>query len=74
EGLGVAFLPFSAVRDDLQSGHLVSAALADGPQFSLPMNLLAYREKPNPNNKESRAVHALWHFLQEQAAGLPLAG
>ena len=40
------------------------------------MNLLGYREKPNPNhsNKENRVVHALWHFLQEQAAGLPLAG
>ena len=76
EGLGVAFLPFSAVRDELQNGRLVNAALPGGPQFSLPMNLLGYREKPNPNhsNKENRVVHALWHFLQEQAAGLPLAG
>ena len=33
EGLGVAFLPFSAVRDELQNARLVNAALPGGPQF-----------------------------------------
>lgn len=46
EGHGVAFLPFSAVRNELEAGRLVSAAPAGNDGFRMDMEVRAYREKP----------------------------
>ena len=82
EGHGLAFLPYSAVRDELAQGRLVSADPSPNapapapaltphtplPRFSLPMSLLAYREKPNAQQRAEppkTTAQALWQFLQE---------
>ncbi|QTW18763.1 LysR substrate-binding domain-containing protein [Comamonas kerstersii] len=67
EGHGVAFLPFSAVRNELASGRLVSAVPAGSSKFQLPMDVLAYREKPANKDNHKSVGQALWSFLQHQA-------
>ncbi len=73
EGHGVAFLPYSAVRNELQSGRLVSAVPEGSQKFQLPMDVLAYREKPTGKDGAKSVVQALWSFLQSQAEGLEKA-
>lgn len=68
EGHGIAFLPYSAVRKELESGRLVQAAPAELTQFQMPMDVRAYREKPVGKDSANSAAHALWTFLQEQTA------
>ena len=69
EGHGIAFLPFSAVRKELENGRLVQAAPAELTQFQMPMDVRAYREKPVGKEAGSSVAHALWAFLQEHAEG-----
>ena len=47
EGHGIAFLPFSAVENDLRSKKLVSATPADMPGMQITMEVRAYRERPS---------------------------
>ena len=68
EGHGVAFLPYSAVRNELANGRLVSAVPEGSSKFQLPMDVLAYREKPSGKDAQKTVVQALWSFLQQQAA------
>ena len=68
EGHGVAFLPYSAVRNELAAGRLVSALPAGSTKFQLPMDVLAYREKPTGKDAQKTVVEALWSFLQQLAA------
>jgi|GEM_PF-7090387 len=68
EGHGVAFLPYSAVRNELANGRLVSAVPAGSSKFQLPMDVLAYREKPSGKDAQKTVVQALWSFLQQLAA------
>ena len=67
EGHGVAFLPYSAVRNELAAGRLVSALPEGSTKFQLPMDVLAYREKPTGKDAAKSVVQALWSFLQQQA-------
>jgi len=46
EGHGIAFLPFSAVRKELQAGKLVSALAPEMGQLEVTMEIRAYRERP----------------------------
>jgi len=46
EGHGVAFLPFSAVRKELQAGKLVSALTPETGLLEVTMEIRAYRERP----------------------------
>lgn len=46
EGHGLAFLPLSAVRNELKTGRLVSAAPQGSTQFQVTMDVRLYREKP----------------------------
>lgn len=81
EGHGLAFLPLSAVRNELKTGRLVSAAPTNGAQFQVTMDVRLYREKPAmPARTEGaragssrgagpspkRMVQALWDYLQAQ--------
>ncbi len=61
EGHGLAFLPHSAVRNDLRAGRLVSAAPASGLQITMDVRL--YREKPQGKQSPKRTAQALWSFL-----------
>jgi len=66
EGHGVAFLPSSAVRRELQTGQLVSAA---GGQEGLPelsMQVRAYRAHPGLRGTTKRSAQELWEFLVRQ--------
>ncbi|ABX34007.1 transcriptional regulator, LysR family [Delftia acidovorans SPH-1] len=66
EGHGVAFLPFSAVRNELEAGRLVSAAPAGDNGFRMDMEVRAYREKPASKDAPQGVAGALWNFLLEQ--------
>jgi len=63
EGHGLAFLPHSAVRNDLQAGRLVSAAPAALPGLQITMDMRLYREKPQGKQLPKRTAEALWRFL-----------
>ena len=65
EGHGVAFLPSSAVRKELQSGQLVPADGQDG-LLSLGMQVRAYRAHPGTRGTSKRGAQELWEFLLRQ--------
>lgn len=67
EGHGVAFLPHSAVRRELRSRKLVSAAPAGMSGLELTMEVRAYREKPAGREAPKGTAQALWAFLASQA-------
>jgi DNA-binding transcriptional LysR family regulator len=78
EGHGLAFLPHSAARNEVQAGKLVSAAPAGLPGMQITMDVRAYREKPAARETHKGGVHrgatmpkrtaqALWDYLREQA-------
>ncbi len=62
EGHGIAFLPVSAVRKELQTRRLVSATPAGMPSLEITMDVRAYREKPpvvdstRPANRGARVT------------------
>ena len=75
EGHGLAFLPRSAVRNELQAGKLVSAAPAGLTGMQITMDVRAYREKPAVRETHKggahrsavtpkRAAKALWDYLR----------
>ena len=68
EGHGVAFLPHSAVKKELRSRRLVSAAPPDVEGLQMTMDVRAYREKPNGKDAPKGTAQALWTYLQAQAA------
>jgi DNA-binding transcriptional LysR family regulator len=77
EGHGLAFLPHSAVRSELRSGRLVSAAPPGMSDLQITMDVRLYREKPPGRDSQrgsahraapKRTVQALWDYLQRQQA------
>lgn len=68
EGHGIAFLPFSAVKKELQAKRLVSALPANGAQLQTMLEVRICREKPQPQNAgaENTTAQALWAYLQTQ--------
>jgi DNA-binding transcriptional LysR family regulator len=63
EGHGVAFLPHSAVRKELRSRKLVSAAPPGVQGLELTMEVRAYRGKPMGKEQPKGAAQALWSYL-----------
>jgi LysR family transcriptional regulator, hypochlorite-specific transcription factor HypT len=63
EGHGVAFLPFSAVKKELRSRRLVSAAPAGIEGLEMTMDVRAYREKPVGKEAPKGTAQALWTYL-----------
>jgi DNA-binding transcriptional LysR family regulator len=64
EGHGVAFLPFSAVKKELRSRRLVSAAPGlEG--LEMAMDVRAYREKPVGKDQPKGTTQALWEYLSK---------
>jgi DNA-binding transcriptional LysR family regulator len=63
EGHGVAFLPASSVRKDVQAKKLVSAG--DGLETALDIRI--YRERPNAR-KAKRQLERFWTDLQNHLA------
>ena len=61
EGHGVAFLPYSSVRNELRAGRL--AAVAAPRPLELTMEIRLYREKPGGLRHPKPGVQALWDFI-----------
>lgn len=62
EGHGLAFLPASSVRKELEARRLVAAAPPGA--FELTMDVRIYRERPEFVRHPKPGVQALWDFLR----------
>ena len=69
EGHGVAFLPYSAVKKELRSRRLVSAAPAAIEGLEMTMDVRAYREKPVGKEAPKGTAQALWTYLATHSTG-----
>lgn len=65
-GLGVAMVPESAVRDDLQSGRLTELKIKDFPPLARTTSLLI-RQDRHETPPMRAFCHMLFHLLQEPA-------
>ena len=54
----MAFLPESAVREEVAQGRLVRAESARGLPLSIDMEIRLYRERPGENGNDRRATAA----------------
>ena len=66
EGHGLAFLPASSVRKELQSGRLVPAAPPGVGELTMEVRI--YRERPELARHAKPQAQALWDFLAQSAA------
>ena len=66
EGHGIAFLPYSAVKKELRSRRLVSAAPPGIENLQMTMDVRAYREKPVVPEAPKGTARALWDYLAAQ--------
>jgi LysR family transcriptional regulator, hypochlorite-specific transcription factor HypT len=69
EGHGVAFLPHSAVKKELRSRRLVSAAPPEMKGLEMLMDVRAYREKPVGKEAPKGTAQALWAYLASTSTG-----
>ena len=81
EGHGIAFLPSSAVKADVQAGRLVSAAPPELKDLQLTMDIRIYRALPSAPGGDRAAVkrksksksgppskvNELWDYLASQS-------
>ncbi len=70
EGHGIAFLPQSAVKKELQAGALTEVILPDGQSLALTMEVRAYREKVGVRHNPKRSAQELWAYLKQAAASV----
>jgi DNA-binding transcriptional LysR family regulator len=68
EGHGVAFLPHSAVKKELRSRRLVSAAPPGMKGLEMTMDVRAYRQKPLGKEVPKGTAQALWSYLAANGA------
>jgi DNA-binding transcriptional LysR family regulator len=66
EGHGVAFLPRSAVKKEVQAGALVEVTLPEGQALALNMEVRAYREKPLAKSPMTGPAQMLWRHLTQR--------
>lgn len=66
EGHGIAFLPHSAVKKELRTRRLVSAAPPELRRLEIAMEVRAYREQPSGREAPKGTAQALWNFLLAQ--------
>ncbi len=64
EGHGVAFLPISAVRKDMESRKLVRAAT----DLDMVLDIRIYRERPQGGDTSKGAARRLWDALSGELA------
>lgn len=70
EGHGVAFLPYSAVKNELRNRKLVSAAPEGAQDLQMVMDVRAYRERPVGSEAPKGTAQALWNYLQTLAVNV----
>jgi DNA-binding transcriptional LysR family regulator len=66
EGHGLAFLPRSAVKKEVQAGALVEVTLPEGQSLALNMEVRAYREKPLSKSPMPGPAQRLWQHLTQR--------
>jgi DNA-binding transcriptional LysR family regulator len=66
EGHGLAFLPRSAVKKEVQAGALVEVTLPEGQSLALNMEVRAYREKPLSKSPTPGPAQLLWQHLTQR--------
>lgn len=67
QGHGMAFLPRSAVKKEVQSGALVEVTLPEGQVLALNMEVRAYREKPLGKRGKPGPAQLLWRHLTQNS-------
>jgi DNA-binding transcriptional LysR family regulator len=70
QGHGIAFLPESAVRKEVQSGALAEAHLPGAQSLALTMEVRAYRAKLGPKTSSRHPAHELWQHLTQETPQL----
>ena len=70
EGHGIAFLPRSAVKKEIQAGLLVEVGLPEGQTLALSMDVRAYREKSALKLKVKNAADLLWEHLTQSTSSV----
>ena len=65
EGHGLAFLPASSVRQELDAGRLMRAAPAGTCELAIELRI--YRERPAAARQSKPSALALWEFLKDRA-------
>lgn len=70
EGHGIAFLPRSAVKKEIQNGSLVEISLPEGRSLATSMEVRAYREKPGAKLQHKSSAQDLWRHLTESTASV----
>jgi DNA-binding transcriptional LysR family regulator len=70
EGHGIAFLPRSAVKKEIQAGSLVEVSLPDGQTLALSMEVRAYREKSSAKPCFKSSAHQLWLHLTRSTSSV----
>jgi len=67
EGMGVAFLPESAVTRELKQKQLARAD-QNGAEWEVTMEIRLYRERPSIQRPGKPLVSRLWEYLEQIAA------
>ena len=70
EGHGIAFLPRSAVKKEIQAGTLVEVSLPGGQTLALSMEVRAYREKSGAKPCFKSSAHQLWLHLTQSTSSV----
>lgn len=70
EGHGIAFLPRSAVKKEIQIGALIEVTLPEGHTLAVSMEVRAYREKPITKFGQKESVQSLWRHLTARTASV----
>jgi len=70
EGHGIAFLPRSAVKKEIQAGTLIEVGLPDGQTLALSMEVRAYREKSGAKPCFKSSAHQLWLHLTQSTSSV----
>jgi DNA-binding transcriptional LysR family regulator len=68
EGHGIAFLPRSAVKKEIQAGTLVEVGLPSGQTLALNMEVRAYREKTGVKPCFMSSAQQLWLHLTQSTS------
>ncbi len=63
EGHGIAFLPYSAVRKELRSKKLVSAAPKEMTGLEITLDIRVCRERAQASQKPQGTARELWNYL-----------
>jgi DNA-binding transcriptional LysR family regulator len=74
EGHGIAFLPYSAVKNELKAQRLVSAAPSAASDMQVRLDIRMYRERVAdrlPDQAAQSSAQALWNYLRERAHTAP---